>query len=228
MATARLSFVFTEVKGKIGNTVCSRSPHGTVIRQRVAGKDPRTPAQIARRSAVEKTATAWKTLDAQEVAAWFDYAKSKVSKDELTGTKRTSVAYNLFVALNSKLLQIDANAGLPKLPPTQDFDGDTLSIQAELAPGELRLTPSAPNSQNATTEILIQPLPSLGRQAYWNKYRSLAFVHFTSTSTVSIPLPNGDTPSAYAIAYRFVNATTGQQTELTPLAILQRADQLPG
>jgi hypothetical protein len=220
MASAKLSFVFQEIKGKLGNTVCSRSPYGTILKPRVKSNDPQTPAQIARRNAIAKCAQAWNALDAQQAQEWIRYAQSISIKDDLTGNTRSAVAYNTFLALNAKLLQIDPNAPIATHPPETQYDGDDIAIDAQLRNDLLLLTPSQTNSHHSMTEILIQPLPTLGRQPYLNKYRSLAFVRFTSTNTIEIPLPQYPNARAIAIAYRYVNKDTGQQTQLEPLTIL--------
>jgi hypothetical protein len=213
MATAKLSVILAEVKGKVGNSVFTRSPQGTVLRPYTVGTDPKTPAQIARRAAIAKAADAWNSLSPQQVSAWREYAESIIISTDLTGVRRSPVPYNAFSALASKILQINPDAAIPALPPTGDFDPDPIALEAEPVPGGIRFTPSEPNQQNSTTEILLQKLPSQHRKPINEKYRSKSFVRFENTDPVTVPT----TPGVYALAYRLANPQTGQQTQLIPL-----------
>ena len=87
-------------------------------------------------------------------------------------------------------------------PPSQD---------EPLEEGALTLTASQPNAQGVVTEVLTQPLANARRKPRERDWKTAAFVAFAAGSlTRTLALPTG----AYAVAYRFVNAATGQATAM--------------
>ena len=76
---------------------------------------------------------------------------------------------------------------------------------------------SGANAAGVVTELLVQPLASRHRRTYLERYRHAAYVRFEGAETVAVPAPEGWT----ALAYRFVNAETGQVTAIAELGALR-------
>lgn len=84
-----------------------------------------------------------------------------------------------------------------------------------LEPGEgVRFAASGPNAEGVLTELLAQKLPSLHRKPAAKEYRTRGFVAFApGRLTADLPLGKG----AWALAVRFVRASSGQETAVVPL-----------
>jgi hypothetical protein len=97
------------------------------------------------------------------------------------------------------------------------FLGDGITVTAAGAAGKVTFTASAKNTGSITTEFLLQKLKTKARTPTKNGYRSKGFSNFNAALTFDVPTVAG----WYSVAYRFVNAATGQETEPILLGMLQ-------
>jgi hypothetical protein len=132
----------------------------------------------------------------------------------VSGEPYHPTAWNAFLALALKLLQIDPDGALPALPPAGAFMGDTPVVTAEVTGGYLVWTASAANAPDVTTELLAQRLRGPYRRPDPRQYRTQAFFAFTAGTLTAATSP---LPGRVALAYRFVHTRTGQRTPLFPL-----------
>jgi hypothetical protein len=94
-------------RNKIGGHVASKNRFGAYIRTKVTPSNPRTPAQITERNRLASLSSAFRSLTAEQIAAWNDAAKL-YAKTDIFGDLRVNTGLQLFVALNANLLQIGA------------------------------------------------------------------------------------------------------------------------
>lgn len=212
----------------MNDQVVTRTQAGTTTRQRPRYRYPKVAAVQQGNDRLRRASEIWNTFTTAEAEAWRDYAKASSRRDPVTLELYAPSAQNIFLGLTVKLLQIsdfrfqisDRGVGreisdfrlgeVPRMPPTSDFLGDNLTVSAEAIEGGVRFTPSSPNSEGVLTELMFQRLPN-PRRAPVKFYKSLAFVAFEGPTDIDLE------PGIYYFGYRFVNATTGQMTEMLGL-----------
>jgi|ERR1035437_396052 hypothetical protein len=102
--------------GRKGSVVYVNSRHGKVAREYVRPRNPRTPEQQGNRSNFGAVSRRWRTLNAEQCAAWRMAASNQYFVNE-TGDQVRLNCYHFFVSLNRRR----ADLGLPQfdLPPAQ-------------------------------------------------------------------------------------------------------------
>jgi hypothetical protein len=202
------------LRGKAGSAVFVRTPSGTVVKPRTTPRNPRTNSQTAVRQNLARAVAAYRNLTPAEAAAWTAYAAGQVRVDLRDGTARRPSAYAAFTGLATKFQQVNPGAPIPLNPPPYAFIGDPITLTASGGAGQITFAASGPNSADVKTELLWQPLRFGHQSPQARAYRTQAFAHF-ETPTLDIAL--GAAPGWYALAYRFVNVQTGQETSLAVL-----------
>lgn len=208
MAKAELGVLLQDLRGKAGNVVFQKSKEGLIVRPRVRGTNPNTPAQVAVRTSLTRASQAFEALTLTQNLAWKSYASTIIRH---SGAKSYSpTAINAFTELAAKFLQVNPSGTIPLTPPATQFNGDTITITASASAGKVTFTASAANATNVKTEFLLQPLKNINRKPSAKGYRSKGFFAFVvGTLTHDVTVPAG----FYAAGYRFVNTLTGQATE---------------
>lgn len=210
MAKVKLSPFSTALSGKMSNLTFSNTKEGTIMRERITPKNPRTAAQIAVRTAFTKATKQWANLTNANLAAWRDYTKTYSNVQETTDKSYNSDAFNAFVKLAAKWYAVNPSGTAPANPPTTTFNGDNITIGAIAGTGLVRFTASGPNASGVTTALLLARTGGRNRTANPGQYRERAYVTFTSGSlTASVNVP----PGWYAAGYSFINIATGQESE---------------
>jgi hypothetical protein len=105
--------------GTIGTTVSYKHRTGQFRRQYVRPRDPRTPAQLARREAFVEAAHLWATLTQKQYRLWKAAAEDRLTQKRLNQSGGL-LAYQLFCRINCNLAAI----GLPMVvepPPVPEF-----------------------------------------------------------------------------------------------------------
>ena len=194
------------LKGKSGDIVFVNVDGETRVRRRVVPHNPQTPAQQANRAVQTRATRAWSLLPAEARARWSAWAAARGGKGQTT-----------FVALYGKMLRVDPLAPPPQGPPARPFFGDAANVTATAAASAARFASDAPNRAGVVTELLVQPLASAARRTYRDKYRHADYVAF-APGHLARDVPCA--PGVAALAYRFVEAATGQATELVELGVV--------
>ncbi len=216
MAKVTPSVMLDEMSGKAGSVVYVKTKQGTIVRPRRTPANPNTPAQEAVRDNLRRAARGYEALTPAQAQTWEDYGQTITKTQPITGETYNPTGIAIYVALVSKLLQVTPTAALPTAPPTSDFVGDRLTITVTPSAGRLTFSASSPNSLGTRTELLVQRLRSRNRTPQAKKYLSRGFATF---ATGSLSAEVTVTPGVYACAIRYVNANTGQQTEIVPLTV---------
>lgn len=209
MAKVKLSAFSTALSGKLGNLSFSNTKEGTIMRERVTPKNPKSAAQVAVRSAFSKATKQWANLSTANITAWANYASSYSNTQETTDKEYKSAGFNAFVKLAAKWYAVNSTGTAPTNPPTSTFNGDNITITATAVAGGVKFNASAANSNGVTTALLIAKLGGKNRTANASQYREKAYFSFAAgslTTTVSVPA------GYVAAGYSFVNTATGQET----------------
>ena len=210
MAKVKLSPFSTALSGKMTNLTFSNTKEGTIMRERISPKNPRTAAQLAVRSAFTKATKQWSTLTPLNLAAWSEYAKSYDNVQETTEKSYNSEAFNAFVKLAAKWYAVNTSGTAPANPPTSTFNGDSIKITAKTVAGGIEFTANGANASGVTTALLLAKTGGRNRRANAKQYRESRYVIFASGSlTATVPV----TPGWYAAGYSFINVSTGQESE---------------
>ena len=223
MARASAGPLIEGVAGKFSGLVVQNSKSGLVIRRQARFKKYQNSAQSAVTARLRAAAAVWNGLDFQQAGVWEDYAQTVTLHNHLTGHPYHPSGYNAFLALATKVLQLDPLATVPTSPPTGEFIGDavTLSLGTGSASmlgdkgpackalnGSLEIVASAPNTSGTTTELLLEKLPNERRKAS-GRLVSAGFHQFAAGHLqCSRDLEAG----WYVAGYRFVETATGRQT----------------
>ena len=103
-------------RGRKGSVIYSETRHGKVAREYVPPYNPRTAQQQDHRDNVRAVTGRWRTLSAEQRAAWCGAAANKYFVNE-EGRRVRLNGYHFFVSLNVRR----ADLGLPQfdLPPTE-------------------------------------------------------------------------------------------------------------
>ena len=216
MAKAELSVLLQALSGKAGNVVFTKAKDGTHVRPHIKGTNPNTPAQQLIRENFTKASGIYRTFNTSQLQAWKNYAQFQTVSDALDGSKSKPTAFNAFMKLACKFLQVDPDGTVPTTPPTTGFNGDNVDLTVTGGTGELTFTASAANASGVTTEILLQPLANANRKPQSGAYRHKLFHVFTTGNlSLDVTVPVG----YYAAGYRFVKTATGQASTLQTLAV---------
>lgn len=191
------------LRGRTGNLVFRQTRYGTQLLDREAGRDPKSPAQIAARERMARVGEAWRSLSFEESSAWNAYAEA---------SDKPTTGQLLFSKLSMRILHINPSADLPKLPPSEAFGGDSIEVSASISGSKIVFSANRAHRGGVVSEILIQPLASRHRAAYAEKYRTQAFVSFENRR-----FELDVRPGCYALAVRTLDSRTGQATSLQEL-----------
>lgn len=215
MARARLGMAFQDVRGAMGSEVVIGTRAGLAVRGKQRYKYPVQPSVRACAGRMVQANAAWNELTLAQVEAWRVYADGLSRVDPVTLQRYSPTAKNAFVGLATKFLQINPSGTIPVWPPSDDFVADSLRVSVTAASGGVLFAASGDNTSGTLTELLVQPLKNI-RRLPGRDYKSLAFHAFDGSA-----LFVGLEPGAYAFAFRFVRASTGQATMLMPIGVAE-------
>lgn len=217
MARAKLSMAFTDLRGRMGDEVLVLTKSGLAVRGRPTYKYPKN-ANVEMGTQRFKAAIAvWNELDLAQFQAWQRYAEGIDKRDPITGKQYSPTAKTAFIGLSTKVLQIDPQASIPVLPPTEELIADAMVLGVGATATGVTFTATGSNAADTSTEILFQKLLNV-RRSPSTFYKSLLFHRFTlAEPTLEVPLE----PGVYAFAYRFVRPTTGQTTLMHKLGVIE-------
>ena len=249
MGKSRFSVAFDEGAGGFGPYVVARGRSGPVVRRRAVYRRRSTPEQLAQEGRLKRVAAAWGELGAAEARAWGAYAAGIEKRDPVSGTAYSPTGYNVFSGLALRLVQMDAAAAIPALPPTGRFMGDRVVVEVGSgspsfhsgerkglgdgesgASGSLPLTPSLASERggiltfSASTANAPGVVTELLTQRLANVRRTPT-AQYKSAGFVAFVQGSlsADVPveaGTYACAARFVERATGRATGLTPLGVV--------
>jgi hypothetical protein len=159
-------------RGRKGLVVYLETRHGKVARQYVCPANPRTPVQQAHRNNVRAVSARWRTLTAEQRAAW-SVAAAKNDLVNEAGRQVRLNGQNLFVSLNTRradlgLAQFDLPPAKPVFDPnpvvelaiTNTGGKITLKLRVSSPPAQYTLVQGARPVGNAVR--CVQHFPFLG------------------------------------------------------------------
>lgn len=217
MAKAQLSATLSNASGPLAGQVVSRGRSGLVVRSKPKFRYPKNAAVQLGNYRLTAANAAWNTLSVTQFEAWNRYAETLTHHNRVSGEAYHPTGKNAFIGLAVKFLQVNPAGSIPLAPPAGSFVGDPILVSASPTPTGIAFAASGPNGPATLTELLFQPLKN-ARRSPGQFYKSGGFVAFSGPNPVeTLVLPAG----WYAVAYRFVEVSTGRSTPLQPLAKLE-------
>lgn len=213
MAKMRDGVISGGLSGRTGNAVFVASPHGTLLRGLPFSRDPATAAQRDVRDRIRRAGLAWRHMSHEQAARWNAFAREL----EGPGDAPALNGQQIFTQLSVRYLAIHDGQSMPLDPPAGPFPGDAVRFAVSVGPGRVVVTADRSNAEEVVTEVLLQPLKSRHRRTYLERYRTAAFHAFAEDA----PWSKAVRPGFYAVATRFLRASTGQATPLIEWGVVQ-------
>lgn len=207
MAVGRDGIAGLRISGKVGNVVFARYGDALIVREYVIPRNPRTAAQIASRNKFAQASLLWKGLTPAQFDTWQAFSATQ-----------KKAPYLVFMSLTRKWLAVNPSRTPPLTAPTAPFVGDASALSVVGTPSGLTLTSNLPSSAGVMVEVLVQRLANTRRATRARNWSTAGFVNFAA-GHLSVPVALA--PGAYAVAYRFVLAATGQFSEQLVLGSIQ-------
>lgn len=205
------------IRGKIGGVVFAKARSGPTIRVRVRPANPNTTRQSEVRAALTNAARGYKDLSSTDAEAWR-FAATGISLPNGVGGQFQPSGINYYTQLTAVFLAVTPSGTPPTTPPSSPYTGDTIGVAGAGGVGVVTFDPTAANTAGSTTELLVARLPAPNRLPRPGDYRVEEYHVFTGgADVVSITEPAG----YYALAYRFVEISTGQRGPLVVLGTFQ-------
>jgi hypothetical protein len=207
-------------RNKIGGQVASKNRHGAYMRNKVTPVNPATSYQVNVRARLATFASGWRNLTAGQRLAW-DSAVSDYKKTDIFGDIQNPSGFNLYVKLNSNLVNIGIAAiSSPPLPVNVSvFTTATLAAAAGAQSMSLTVTPAV---QPTAETIIVRATPGLsaGKSFVKSEFRQIST--FTAATAGAYDLasayiskfgPIGPAGVKIFVEVIHVNETTGQMSQ---------------
>jgi len=216
MSKIKLGAIVTDIRGKNGGHVFTKNKSGNVMRTKRTPSNPKTSYQTAVRARLTSLSQGFRALGATSVAAWNSAAKNFV-KHNVFGDKHSPSGLNLYVWLNSNLLNVGASA--ITTPPSPGATGLFTTFTATAAHGTPALSVTFAPTIDSGDAVIIKASAGLsaGKSYVKNQLRQIAVLQSTDTSPKDLlslyTAKFGSIPSAGQKIYltaTWVNKTTGQ------------------
>lgn len=207
-------------RNKIGGQVASKNRHGAYMRNKVTPVNGRTSFQVNVRARLASFASGWRGLTAGQRLAWNN-AVSDYKKTDIFGDIQNPSGFNLYVKLNSNLVNIGIAAIFaPPLPVNVSvFTSATLTAAAGAQTMSLAVLPAI---QPTSETIIVRATPGLsaGKSFVKSEFRQIST--FTTATAGAYDLaaayiakfgPIGPAGVKIFVEVVHVNETTGQQSQ---------------
>jgi hypothetical protein len=164
--------IVTDGRGKVGGHVASKNRAGAYLRTKVTPVNPSTSYQVNVRNRLAGLAQGWRSLTAPQRLAWNN-AVSDYKKTDIFGDLQNPTGFNLYVRINSNLLNILESARTtPALP------GSPLAITALSLTGDVsdnKITATFTPAIGALNKVLVRATPALsaGKSFVKSEFRQI-------------------------------------------------------
>lgn len=217
-------------RNKIGGQVASKNRAGAYLRNKVTPVNPSSSFQVTVRARLASLSSAWRGLTAGQRIAW-NAAVSDYKKTDIFGDIQNPSGFNLYVKLNSNLINIGVAAiSAPPLPVAVSvFTTGTLAAAAGAQTMALTVTPAV---QPASETIIVKATPgqSAGKTFVKSEFRQIGT--FTAATAGAYDLaalyiakfgPIGPAGVKIFVEVIHVSETTGQQSQSQQYSVIVAA-----
>lgn len=203
--------IVVDGRGKIGGHVASKNRGGAYLRTKVTPSNPNTVAQAAARARVTQLSQQFGSLTPAEISAW-NAAVEAYAQTDIFGDIKNPSGLNLFVKLNSNLLEIGSSGGT--VPPVKESVGTMIIDTAAAAfTGNTFTIATVEAAIPADTNIIVRvtPMVSPGISNFSGRSRNLVV-------KTAVDSPNTfDIFTEYTAKYGNLQSGQKVQVELVPV-----------
>lgn len=160
-----------EGRGKINGTVASRNRAGAYLRVKVSPVNPQTTFQQAVRNRLTQNSQAWRSLTADQRAAW-DGAVSDFARTDIFGDLRNPTGKNLYTRLNTNL-QLAGQSTISS-PPLPAGAGTVVAGTLVMTNGGAQTIAHTGDTAGHTIVVQATPGVSPGKSFLKNDYRNIS------------------------------------------------------
>lgn len=217
-------------RNKIGGQVASKNRAGAYMRNKVTPVNPKSASQVTVRARLAGLASAWRGLTQAQRTAWNN-AVSDYKKTDIFGDNQNPSGFNLYVKLNSNLVNIGiVTISTPPLPlAVSVFTSGTLTGAAGAQTLSLAVLPAV---QPTAETIIVRATAALsaGKTFVKSEFRQIGT--FTTATTGAYDLaalyiakfgPIGPAGVKIFVEVTHVNETTGQQSQIQEFFVVVAA-----
>lgn len=208
-------------RNKIGGQVASKNRAGAYLRNKVTPVNPQSSYQVTVRARLSSLASGWRGLTQAQRLAW-NSAVSDYKKTDIFGDIQNPSGFNLYVKLNSNLINIGvASISTPPLPVAVSvFTTATLAGAAGAQSLSLTVTPT---TQPTSETIIVRATPAQSAGKFFVKSEFRQIATFTAATAGAYDLasayiakfgPIGPAGVKIFVQVVHVNETTGQQSQV--------------
>jgi len=223
----KLSPIYSDLRGKMGNIVASTGRGGAYVRARVIPSNPQTVDQTTARSRITTLSQAWDGLTDNQRAQWRAAASNWVSTG-IFGDKLEPSGFNLFIKLNANLSV--CSIAMISVPPAKAAVAALTTFSAtQVHAGATTLVYTATPAPAGSSYIIEATEPmSAGRSFVKSQYRIIAVIPaataspYVATAVYAAKFGGpGLVGQKVFFRVRAINATTGQPGGiLTAIAVV--------
>lgn len=173
MARIKWGMFVTDGRGKVGGHVLTKTRSGATVRTKVTPSNPKTSFQGEVRAIFGSVSKAWTTLTEAQRLTWIN-ATAEFQKTNVFGDQYKPSGKNLFTALNSNLLNVNAAllGSAPEVLETPYISVFTVAVSQAL--GQISLDFRASDVANNFTMVLEATAPlSPGKYNFSGQYRKI-------------------------------------------------------
>jgi len=208
--------IVTDIRGKNGGHVFTKNKTGNVMRTKKTPANPKTSYQTAVRARLTSLSQGFRSLSAANIAAWNSAAKNFV-KHNVFGDKHNPSGLNLYVWLNSNLINVGVSA--LTTPPSPGSTGLFTTFSATMAHGTPAVSLTFAGTIDSGSAVIIRATAGLspGKSYVKSQLRQIGVLTSADTSPKDAltlyTAKFGSVPAAGQKVYftaTWVNKTTGQ------------------
>jgi hypothetical protein len=208
-------------RNKIGGQVASKNRAGAYMRNKVTPVNPKTSFQVTVRARLSGLASGWRGLTQAQRIAWNN-AVSDYKKTDIFGDIQNPSGFNLYVKLNSNLINIGVAVILTTPLPVavSVFTTGTLAAAAGAQTLSLAVTPAV---QPVSETIIVRATPAMSAGKFFVKSEFRQIGTFTAATAGAYDLaalyiakfgPIGPAGTKIFVEVTHVSETTGQQSQV--------------
>jgi hypothetical protein len=164
--------IVTDGRGKIGGHVASKNRAGAYLRTKVTPVNPSTTSQVNVRNRLAGLAQAWRGLLPAQRLAWNN-AVSDYKKTDIFGDIQSPTGFNLYVLINSNLLNILEAARTTPALPGSPLAMTSLSLTGDVS--DAKITATFAPAIGALNKLLVRATPALsaGKSFVKSEFRQI-------------------------------------------------------
>lgn len=213
---AKFGAIVVDGRGKIGGHVMSKNRAGAYMRTKVTPVNPQTSYQLAVRSRLTNLSQGWRSLTADQRAAW-NGAVGNFARTDIFGDIKNPSGFNLYQRLNGNLGSI-AQTLIDEPPLPGEVAIVTMTGITVETPSTVSVTTSGPVPAGTSLKVFATAPQSAGKSFVKSEFRQIGVIPASGASPQVLSTMYltkfGEIQEGQKVFVRFVfvNNATGQES----------------